>query len=309
MAITQTEKSVSKPISTPEIRATKLKNLLGRLIIYALLIIGSIIFIAPWAWMVSASFQPIGDIFDWPPNWIPETFTLANYAKFLAAEGFFRWVLNSGFLAVVVLVLQMFFNSLAAYTFAKRKFPGRDGLFLLMLGTLMIPGQLFLIPNYLILLRSPLFGGNNLMGVGGHGMLDSFWGIIIPYSFSVWSVFFMRQYMKGIPDDLLDAARMDGASEFTIYSKVVMPLCGPVLAAQAIFTFTFVWNDFFWPLIVTSSPELRTLQLGLALFILKNKTVWDVVFAGSVVSTLPVLLIFIFFQKYFIRGIALTGMK
>jgi len=309
VAITQTEKSVSKPISTPEIRATKLKNLLGRLIIYALLIIGSIIFIAPWAWMVSASFQPIGDIFDWPPNWIPETFTLANYAKFLAAEGFFRWVLNSGFLAVVVLVLQMFFNSLAAYTFAKRKFPGRDGLFLLMLGTLMIPGQLFLIPNYLILLRSPLFGGNNLMGVGGHGMLDSFWGIIIPYSFSVWSVFFMRQYMKGIPDDLLDAARMDGASEFTIYSKVVMPLCGPVLAAQAIFTFTFVWNDFFWPLIVTSSPELRTLQLGLALFILKNKTVWDVVFAGSVVSTLPVLLIFIFFQKYFIRGIALTGMK
>ena len=309
MAITQTEKSVSKPISTPEIRANKLKNLLGRLIIYALLIIGSIIFIAPWAWMVSASFQPIGDIFDWPPNWIPETFTLANYAKFLAAEGFFRWVLNSGFLAVVVLVLQMFFNSLAAYTFAKRKFPGRDGLFLLMLGTLMIPGQLFLIPNYLILLRSPLFGGNNLMGVGGHGMLDSFWGIIIPYSFSVWSVFFMRQYMKGIPDDLLDAARMDGASEFTIYSKVVMPLCGPVLAAQAIFTFTFVWNDFFWPLIVTSSPELRTLQLGLALFILKNKTVWDVVFAGSVVSTLPVLLIFIFFQKYFIRGIASTGMK
>ena len=309
MAITQTEKSVSKPISTPEIRANKLKNLLGRLIIYALLIIGSIIFIAPWAWMVSASFQPIGDIFDWPPNWIPETFTLANYTKFLAAEGFFRWVLNSGFLAVVVLVLQMFFNSLAAYTFAKRKFPGRDGLFLLMLGTLMIPGQLFLIPNYLILLRSPLFGGNNLMGVGGHGMLDSFWGIIIPYSFSVWSVFFMRQYMKGIPDDLLDAARMDGASEFTIYSKVVMPLCGPVLAAQAIFTFTFVWNDFFWPLIVTSSPDLRTLQLGLALFILKNKTVWDVVFAGSVVSTLPVLLIFIFFQKYFIRGIALTGMK
>ena len=119
----------------------------------------------------------------------------------------------------------------------------------------------------------------------------------------------MRQYMKTIPDDLLDAARMDGASEFTIYSRVVLPLCGPVLAAQAIFTFTFVWNDFFWPLIVTSSSDLRTLQLGLALFILKNKTVWDIVFAGSVISTIPVLLIFIFFQKYFIRGIALTGMK
>ena len=119
----------------------------------------------------------------------------------------------------------------------------------------------------------------------------------------------MRQYMKGIPDDLLDAARMDGATDFQIYWKVVLPLCGPVLAAQAIFTFTFVWNDFFWPLIVISDAKLRTLQLGLALFVIKNKTVWDVVFAGSVISTIPVLLVFLFFQKYFIRGIALTGMK
>ena len=309
MAITQSEKSVSKTISTPTVRPIKWKEVLGKVIVYILLTTGAIVFFAPWAWMVSASFQPIGEIFEWPPNWIPDTVTFQNYVRFLTAEGFFRWVLNSGFLAVVVLLVQMFFNSLAAYSFAKRKFPGRDGLFLMMLGTLMIPGQLFLIPNYLILLRSPLFGGNNLLGTGGHGMLDSFWGIIVPYSFSVWSVFFMRQYMKTIPDDLLDAARMDGASEFTIYSKVVLPLCGPVLAAQAIFTFTFVWNDFFWPLIVISSSELRTLQLGLALFILKNKTVWDVVFAGSVISTLPVLLVFIFFQKYFIRGIALTGMK
>ena len=309
MAITQTEKSVTKSISRPATRSIKWKEVVGKLVVYVLLITGAVIFMAPWAWMLSASFQPIGKIFEWPPNWIPDELTLVNYRKFLAAEGFFRWVLNSGFLSVVVLLVQLFFNSLAAYSFAKRKFPGRDALFLLMLGTLMIPGQLFLIPNYLILLRSPLFGGNNIFGVGGHGMLDSFWGIIIPYSFSVWSVFFMRQYMKTIPDDLLDAARMDGASEFTIYWKVILPLCGPVLAAQAIFTFTFVWNDFFWPLIVISNPELRTLQLGLALFIIKNKTVWDIVFAGSVISTLPVLLVFIFFQKYFIRGIALTGMK
>ena len=309
MAITRTEKTVSEPISRPAVRPIKWKDVLGKLIVYLLLTTGAIIFIAPWAWMVSASFQPISAIFDWPPNWIPETFSFRNYQRFLAAEGFYRWVLNSGFLAVMVLLIQMFFNSLAAYSFAKRKFPGRDALFLLMLATLMIPGQLFLIPNYLILLRTPLFGGNNLLGMGGNGMLDSYWGILIPYSFSVWSVFFMRQYMKTLPDDLLDAARMDGASEFAIYWKVVLPLCGPVLAAQAIFTFTFVWNDFFWPLIVIDSSELRTLQLGLALFIVRNKTVWDIVFAGSVISTIPVLLIFIFFQKYFIRGIALTGMK
>src|ERR687891_2996192 len=117
MAITQTEKSVSQPISTPAVRRIKWQEVLGKLIVYILLTAGAIIFIAPWAWMVSASFQPIGQIFNWPPNWIPETFTLNNYRKFLAAEGFFRWVLNSGMLAVVVLVVQLFFNSLAAYTF------------------------------------------------------------------------------------------------------------------------------------------------------------------------------------------------
>ena len=155
MAITRSEKSVSKPISTPAVRPIKWKEVLGKVIVYILLTTGAIIFFAPWAWMVSASFQPIGQIFEWPPNWIPDTVTLQNYVRFLTAEGFFRWVLNSGFLAIVVLLVQMFFNSLAAYSFAKRKFPGRDGLFLMMLGTLMIPGQLFLIPNYLILLRSP----------------------------------------------------------------------------------------------------------------------------------------------------------
>jgi len=207
------------------------------------------------------------------------------------------------------MLLQIFFNSLAAYTFAKRRFPGRDFIFMLMLGTMMIPGQVFLIPNYLILQRIPLFGGNNILGQGGHGWLDSYWGLIIPYSVSVWSVFFIRQYMKTIPNELLDASRMDGASEFRIFAQVVLPLTGPALAAQAIFTFTFVWNDFFWPLIVISSPELRTLPLGLALFVVKNRTVWDLVMAGSVVATLPVLFVFLMFQRQFVRGIALTGMR
>ena len=309
MEITQRETGVSKPIPVQRAGVKRLKRVAGRSLVYLLLTAGAIIFFAPWAWMVSASFQPIGEIFNWPPSWIPETFTLDNYIRFLRAEGFFRWVLNSGFLSVVVLIVQLFFNSLAAYAFAKRKFPGSNFLFVAMLGTLMIPGQLFLIPNYITLLHTPLFGGNNILGMEGTGMIDSFWAIIVPYSFSVWSVFFMRQYMKTIPDELIDAARIDGASEFRIYSQVVMPLCGPVLAAQAIFTFTFVWNDFFWPLIVIMDPDLRTLQLGLALFVIKNRTVWDIVFAGSVISTLPVLLVFLIFQKYFVRGIALTGMK
>jgi multiple sugar transport system permease protein len=281
----------------------------GKLIVYIILVVGGIIFMAPWAWMVSASFQPLGDMFNWPPTWIPENFTFNNYEKFLEAQGFWRWFFNSAVLAVAVMLVQLLVNSLAAYAFAKRNFPGRNLLFLMMLGTLMIPGQIYLIPNYLILLHVPFFNGNDYLGMGGHGWLDSYWGLIIPYSFSVWSVFFMRQYMKTIPNELIDAARIDGASELRIYAQVILPLCGPVLAAQAIFTFTFVWNDFFWPLIVISSQGMRTLPLGLALYIVKNRTAWDVVMAGSVLSTIPVLIVFLMFQRYFIRGITLTGLK
>lgn len=297
------------PIRVSRSRGKTLREAAGKLLVYLILTVLAIIFIAPWLWMVSASFQPLSDMFNWPPTWIPENFTLDNYENFLEAKGLWRWILNSSILAISVLVIQLIVNSMAAYSYAKRRFPGRDLLFMVMLGTLMIPGPIYLIPNYVILLHVPLFGGNDLAGLGGHGWLDSYWGLIVPYSFSVWSVFFMRQYMKSIPDELLDAARIDGASEFRIYSRIILPLCGPMLAAQAIFTFTFVWNDFMWPLIVIMSPKLRTLQLGLALYIVQHRTSWDVVMAGSVLSTLPLLLIFLFFQRFFLRGITLTGMK
>lgn len=311
--------SVSKDELTEETRpqyrparrslSSILMRLSGRGVIYIVLIIGVILFTAPWVWMVSASFQPRGDMFNWPPTWWPENFTIKNYEGFLESEGITRWFINSAFITGGVVVLQMFFNSLAAYTFAKRRFPGRDKIFVFMLSTLMIPGVIFLIPNYIILQHIPLAGGNNLVGAGGHGWLDSYWGLILPSAVSVYGIFFLRQYMKSIPDDLLDAARMDGASEFRCYWQVALPLSGPALAATAIGTFTFTWNDFFWPLLVISDPELRTVQLGLALFVVKNRTSWDLVMAGSVLATLPVLLVFLLFQRHFIRGIALTGMK
>ena len=309
MAVTQQEKVIPQSVLAGRYSTRTLQDRAGKMIIYVVLTVGAIIFTAPWAWMVSASFQPLGEMFNWPPTWIPETFTLNNYRNFLEAQGLWRWIFNSSIIAVSVLIVQLVVNSLAAYTFAKRNFPGRDLLFLAMLGTLMIPGQIYLIPNYIILQHIPFFNGNDFLGMGGHGWLDSYWGLIVPYSFSVWSVFFMRQYMKSIPNELLDAARIDGASELRIYTQIILPLCVPVLAAQAIFTFTFVWNDFFWPLIVISDPKLRTMQLGLALFVVKNRTAWDVVMAGSVLSTLPILLVFLVFQRYFIRGIVLTGMK
>lgn len=287
----------------------QLKEAAWKLIVYILATIGAVLFLAPFAWMVTASLQNVGDMFRWPPSWIPRNPTLANYTSFLRTENLGLWFFNSAYIALMITFLQLFFNSLAAYTFAKRNFPGRDTLFIIFLGTIMIPGQVLLIPTYIILKHIPLFGGNDIFGQGGHGWLDSYWGLIAPGAVSTFGIFFLRQYMKGIPDDLLDAARIDGASEFRIYGQIMLPLSRPALAASAIGTFTYAWNDWFWPLIVTSSESLRVLPLGLALFVTKNKTVWDVLFAGSVLATLPVLIVFLMFQRHFLRGIVLSGMK
>ncbi len=281
----------------------------GKTLIYVLLIGGGVIFVAPFAWMVTASLQDVGDMFRWPPQWIPRSPSLDNYTRFFEQERIGRYFFNSAYVAITVTALQLFFGSLAAYTFAKRRFPGRDALFLLTLGTMMIPGQVTLIPNYVILKHIPLFGGNDILGQGGSGWLDSYWGLIAPQGASAFAIFLLRQYMKTIPDELLDAARVDGANEFRIYRQIVLPLCRPALAALAIFTFTYHWDDFYWPLVIVSSEELRTLPLGLALFVVRNRTVWDLLMAGSVIATLPVLIVFLLFQRHFVRGIALSGMK
>ncbi len=234
---------------------------------YVILSAGAILFVAPFAYMVSSSFQPLSEIFSYPPQWIPSNPTLDNYVGFFGSgHQIGRWVLNSAFTTATITILQLFFSSLVAYTFAKRTFPGRDFLFFLGLATMMLPVQVTLIPNYLILRGIPLFGGNDLAGVGGHGWLDSYWGIIVPNLVNPFGIFLLRQYMKSIPDELLDAARIDGAGHFRIYWQVVLPLSRPALAALAIFTFQFWWSAFFWPLIVISSPSMYTLPLGLALF-------------------------------------------
>jgi multiple sugar transport system permease protein len=279
------------------------------LLIYLVLIFGVIIFIAPFAWMVTASVQHTGDIFRWPPSWIPRNPTLHAYATFFQKERIGRYFLNSAFVSVTITVLQLLTSSLAAYTFAKRRFPGRDKLFVLFLGTMMVPGQVTIIPNYVILKHIPFFGGNNWAGSGGIGWLDSYWGLIGPQGVSAFGIFMLRQYMKSIPDDLLDAARVDGASEFRIWAQIVMPLCRPALGALAIFTFGYQWEDFYWPLVIISSESLRTLPLGLALFVVRNKTVWDLLMAGSVVATAPVVIVFLIFQRHFVRGITMSGMK
>ncbi|HEX3931187.1 MAG TPA: carbohydrate ABC transporter permease [Nocardioides sp.] len=292
----------------------------ARWLVYLVLVAGAIVFLAPFAWLVSASFQSLSEIFSVSPHWIPHHATATGYRQFLnlghlttaqrgQGTGDWRWFANSAFVATSVTVLQTFFNALAAYVFAKREFPGRNIIFMIFLATMMVPGQVTLIPNYIITKHIPFFGGNDFLGNGGHGWLDSYWGLIMPGTVSAFGIFLLRQYMQSIPDDLLQAARIDGASEFRIFWSIVIPLCGPALAASAIFTFQAAWEDFLWPLIIISSPDRYTAPLGLALFVVKNETSWNLLFAGSVISTLPMVLIFAIFQRRFIKGIALSGLK
>jgi multiple sugar transport system permease protein len=289
-------------------------------VVYLVLVVGVVVFIAPFAWLLSASFQNLDEIFSSSPHWIPHHATGTGYRQFLnlghlthaqrgQGTGDWRWFANSAFVATSVTVLQTFFNALCAYVFAKREFPGRNIIFMVFLATMMVPGQVTLIPNYIITKHIPLFGGNDIFGSGGHGWLDSYWGLIMPGTVSAFGIFLLRQYMMSIPDDLLQAARIDGAGEFRIFWSIVLPLCGPALAASAIFTFQAAWEDFLWPLIIISSPDHYTAPLGLALFVVKNETSWNLLFAGSVISTLPMVVIFAVFQRRFIKGIALSGLK
>jgi multiple sugar transport system permease protein len=295
-------------------------SLRAKLMTYLVLGPMAILFIAPFAWLVSAAFQPMSEIFSSTPHWIPDNPTLAGFKGFLnvghltkaqqgQGHGEWRWFVNSAFVATMITILQTFFNALCAYTFAKRKFPGRNVIFVAFLATMMVPGQVTLIPNYLIIQHIPFFGGNNWLGSGGHGWLDSYYGLIMPGVVSAFGIFLLRQYMMSIPDQLLEAARIDGATEFRIFWSVVLPLCVPALAANAIFTFQGAWEDFFWPLIIMSSPEKITAPVGLALFVVQNRTSWTLLFAGSVIATLPMIIVFIIFQRQFVQGIAVTGVK
>jgi multiple sugar transport system permease protein len=313
-SVTRTDVELGQPVPAdlgplvPPPRPVRFKP--TRILRYITLIVLAIIFVAPFAYFVTASLQPLSKMFRYPPQWIPTDITLDNFTGFFTSgRDIGRWVFNSFFVATTVTILQLFFSSLIAYTFAKRTFPGRDFLFFLTLATMMLPAEVLLIPQYLIFRSMPLFGGNDITGAGGHGWLDSYWALIVPNIASPFTIFLLRQYMRSIPDSLIDAARVDGAGHFKIYWKIILPLSKPALAAMAIFTFQFFWQEFYGPLIYISSPELYTLPLGLGLFQVQNRTVWNLVVAGSVVATIPMIIIFFIFQRQFVRGIALSGLK
>ncbi len=260
--------------------------------LHGLLLLFSIIMLAPFAVMVVVSLVPNAAFL--ARDFSPENFSLQNYVRTFEAAPFGRYYFNSIIVSVSVTVLQILISSLAAYAFARLRFRGREVIFLFYLATLMIPFPVTLIPNFLII--------KNL------GWYDTYLALIVPGLFSVFSTFLLRQYYRGIPLDFDEAARMDGASSLRIWWQIIVPLSGPVLATLSIFVFQGVWNDFLWPLVVTTSESMRTIPIGLAAFVGQYSTAWDLLMAGSVIALLPVLVIYIIGQKWFVQGIALSGM-
>lgn len=253
------------------------------------------VFLFPFLWMVLTSFKPEFDIMGHPERLFPRAVTLDQYAKLMRAIPFMRFLLNSIVFAGGVTVISLCLDSLAGYAFAKLRFRGSGILFFLVLATMMVPFQVTMIPLYLLLFR---FRG-----------LDTFWGMIAPRMTNAFGIFMLRQFFITLPESLLDAGRMDGLSEFGIFRRIALPLTKMTVVTLAIFHFMYNWNDFLWPLIVTSSLSMRTLPVGLALFIGEHVQEHGPVIAGSVLSIIPILLFYLFAQKTFIQGIALTGLK
>jgi multiple sugar transport system permease protein len=274
---------------------------LKRIIVYAALIITALLMVGPFYWMVATSFKPPGDIFTSPPKWIPSPWTFRNYHDVFTLFPFARFFLNSVIVAALVVGLNVVFDTAAAYAFAKLRFPGRDAIFFLLLITLMVPYQVNLIPLYRIMVRlhevSPLLG------------IDSYFGLVAPSAIQVFGVFLMRQFLRSIPDEILESARVDGASEFRILRSIVFPIAAPGMATLAIFTFVGAWNDFFWPLIVTTSDNWRTLPVGVALLARRNTVNWGATMAGTTITAIPMILVFLLLQRRFIEGLTAGAVK
>jgi multiple sugar transport system permease protein len=273
-------------------RSTTRLSLPAQSALYIALILGSLIMLAPFFVMLVVSLWPNEAFL--ARRFPLDQLTLNNFVQTFQVLPFGRYILNSAIVTVTVTVVQILISSLAAFAFARLRFRGREALFLLYLATLMIPTQVTLIPNFLII--------RNL------GWYDTYLALIIPALFSALSTFLLRQYYRGVPLDLDEAARMDGASSLRIWWQVIVPLSWPVMAALAIFTFQATWNDFLWPLVVTGSDKMRTIPIGLSYFVGQYSTAWNLLMAGSVIALLPVLVVYLLAQKTFVQGITLTGM-
>lgn len=280
-----------------------------RMLSHVVLIVGAVAMLLPFVWMLSTSLKPADQLFTVPPTWIPRMLHLDTYVKAMNAGNFGRYALNSLLLGAANMVTNVLLSAFAGYAFARLRFPGRNVLFVLVLATLMVPYQVTIIPLFVIVRHIPLFGGNDVLGQGGIGWINSYWGLIVPGAVGAFGIFMLRQFFQTLPIELEDAARIDGADELRIFWQIMLPLAMPAVATLAIFSFQAGWNAFLWPLLITTTDDMRTVQLGLTVFVQQYSTQWGQLMAATVVATLPVILVFAAGQRLMVRGIAFTGLK
>ncbi len=276
--------------------SVKAMRILSKSILYLLLAIMTVLMILPFLWMLSSSVKLDREVFNMNPFvWIPEKPRWQNYVDIWTKVPFFKYVQNTVFLTIVVTCLQILTSSFAAYAFAKLDFKFKDRLFFAYIATIAMPWQVYMVPQFLMM-RS-------------FGLNDRLLAIICLQAFSAFGVFLMRQFYLSIPDSLCEAARIDGMSEYGIYARIMLPLSKPAIATLTIFTFVATWNDYLGPLIYLKSQDKKTIQLGLKMFINQYSSEYGLIMAGSVMSLIPVIIVFLCLQKYFVEGIASTGIK
>ncbi len=278
-------------------------------LIVGALTLGAVIFMLPFLWMVLTSLKSDRQVRTIPLLLWPDPLLVEPYVRAWVGANFSQYTLNSLIVSTAAATVNAFLSALMGYTLARLRFRGREVVFTLILSTLMVPVQIAFIPMFLIVARMPLLGGNDLLGQGGSGLLDTYAGLLAPHVITAFGIFLLRQFMLGFPTDLEDAARVDGASEFMIFWRIMLPLSVPALITLFLLHFTGVWNDLLWPLVVTNSESMRTLPLGLSQLRGTLYTEWNMVMAGTAISVIPTIIIFIIGQRYFQRSIAITGLK
>lgn len=264
--------------------------------IYVVLTGGLVLLVGPFLWMLLGSFRPDRELKQVPPAWLPQDPTLENYRNLFERLDFPTYFVNSAVVALAITLGNLVFCSMLGYALAKLDFPGKRVIFVLVLATLMVPGVVTFVPLFVL--------------VSNLGMVNTFPGLIFPFLAGPFGVFLMRQFIQSLPDELIHAARVDGAGEWRIFRSIILPLCKPALATLGILTFLTSWNNFLWPLVVAQSEEKYTLPVALAIYAIgENRSDYGLLMAGSVVIILPVLAVFLLLQRHFVRGIAMTGIK
>jgi len=263
--------------------------------LYGLLVSGVALTMLPLWWMLAASFMPTGEATVYPPRLLPGAATVGHYVDLFTRLSLARHVFNSALVAVLVTLIALLLNSMAGYAFAKLRFAGRDQTFRILLAALVVPAQVTMLPLFLMLKEL--------------GLVNTYLGVMIPGMATVFGIFLIRQYALSIPDSLLDAARIDGAGEFRIYWSLVLPLCKPILITLAIFTFMGTWNDFMWPLIILTDSDMYTLPVALANLLGEHVQDNELMMAGSVLTVLPVIVVFLVLQRHYIEGLMAGGVK